>query len=335
MYFMQRKLLIPSFLFLLIIIIDLVSYNSRSLENSEVQISSYVEDVLEAHRNFIFQSDLINLFERDSLDNQALGRLKRLERQFQDAGIQLRLYENDKLLYWSNFQSQDSVCNIYNNDGYELHICKALTNASGEILLDVKRKSILAKKRGSNYVQLDNELVNKLTQKDSVNLDRHASTNRTFLIFYLLSFLLLILSSLHNKNFWGVVIALVLRIIFRISGGMDRLGGLVLSENLFTNFNYSGFELLLDSILIVGILSAILQTKNFSNRSNNSQVYLDGGFFLLLTLSHIRLIQLLTFSDKVFNDFNNLASPDKIGHSGSCLNSHHSNRHFHFWTALF
>ena len=64
----------------------------------------------------------------------------------------------------------------------------------------------------------------------------------------------------------------------------------------------------MDSVLILGILTAILQTKTISKKASSYQVYLDGGFFLLLTLSHIRLTQLLTFSESVFNDFNDLSS---------------------------
>ena len=216
MHLMFRKLLIPTFLFLLVFIIDFVSYNSRSLVNSEVQISSYVEDVLEAHQNLLFQPEILSLFRKDSLNNDELGQIKRLERQFQNVGIQLRLYDKNKLIFWSNFESQDSVCYTYYVGSIKLDICKALTNANGEVLLDVKRKSILAKKRGSNYIQLDKEILERLTENEYINLDRHSSTNTTYLIFYLLAFLMVILSTLHHKNYWGILVALALRMILQV-----------------------------------------------------------------------------------------------------------------------
>ncbi|NNE25896.1 MAG: HAMP domain-containing protein [Saprospiraceae bacterium] len=309
---MFRKLLIPLFLFVLIFIIDFVSYSSRSLVNSEQQISSYVEDVLEAHRNLLFQAEILSLFAEDSLTNNELGRIKRLEEQFQSAGIQLRLYQNSTLVFWSNFEAQDTVCYSYVSNEYTLDICKALTDAEGNILLDVKRKSILAKKRGSHYIELNKLLLDRLTEADSINFDRHSSTNLIFLIFYLLSFFLLILSTLHHQNYWGILFASVLRVLLRWSGGIDRLTGIELAESLFLKVNYSGLELIMDSVLILSALAAILQTKNISKKASAFQVYLDGGFFLLLTLSHIRIIQLLTFSDKVFNDFNDLAALTKL-----------------------
>ena len=304
---MFRKLLIPLFLFLLVFVIDFVSYSSRSLVNSEVQISSYVEDVLEAHRSLLFQPEVLALFEKDSLGNNELGRIKRLEKQFQNSGIQLKLYKDRSLVFWSNFEGQDTVCHSYNENGYKLDICKALTDVEGNIMLDVKRKSILAKKRGSNYIELNKDLVQRLTEKDTINLDRHSSTNLVFLIFYLISFLILILSTLHHKNYWGIAIAILLRALLRWSGGIDRLSGVELTESLFLKVSYSGLELIMDSVLVLAALAAILHTKNKSKKASAYQVYLDGGFFLLLSLSHIRVIQLLTFSDKVFNDFGDLA----------------------------
>ncbi len=304
---MHKSYLFPIVIFTIALLADLFSYREYPLAQSLDKIDAYVSQSLNVQKDYLLDNNQLQLFAKDSLTNQDFNKIKKIENQLAKQGIQCRLFEGDSLIFWNNIQLTDTLCHTYLHNGFKIELCKAVIDESGNIHNDILKNGLFNQKTSESSPNEHTHISELQGIQDQV-IYRPYRLNVILIIFYLLAFLSLIIISL-NTNKLGVILSLVIvRLAMIFFEWQDRFQNIELSNALFENFSYCVIDLLIDALIIFGLLNILSSKEIFKKiKSDRISLIVNAIFFILLTVSHIRLIQLLVNGSEVFNSFNDLS----------------------------
>lgn len=288
---------------------DLLSLRPKPKEESFKLLETYVDSELSHYKNLLSSEQYINLFQKDSLNTEDLSKIKELEDQLESDHIFARVYNGSRLLYWKQGSSKESFCDIRKaNDSIVIHICLEVYDKTGELYRLIYDRSGV-----NNRIFSSEDEHSPYQLLDTIPLtigQRYRSARLNYILIgaYILSLVLLILNCVRKKQtlIFGAIIAARLLLFFL--PWSERFQNLDIVASLFTDIHYSSIDLLLDSLLVTG--SLIFLSKFTLNYAQKKYIHLYNsinlGFVLLLFISHLRLVQMLMYSDKVNVAINNL-----------------------------
>ncbi|NNK89043.1 MAG: hypothetical protein HKO89_00390, partial [Saprospiraceae bacterium] len=303
---MSKNYLVPLLLLVTVVLLDVFSYRTNPLSDSVDQIESYIDGSLTAHSELILNSRNISLYNSDSLSLDDFNTIKRIESQLKTHGLRTRLYDGNKLIFWTNIEALDTICRNYKKGQYRLRICKSIITTTGKLHQDIKKNSLVKHKIN---------LAGKEKKVDLSGIDfpadhdvhRPYRLNIVLISLYTLVFLLFVLLSLNLKSIYGLGFLVAIRVLMILSDWQDRFDTILVTHQLFDGYNYSPIDLLLDSIIVFGILVFICARKKTRQQVDKAQLFLNALLLGFLMISHIRMTQLLSYSDTVFTTFNDLS----------------------------
>ncbi len=323
---MSKGLIISISILLVTIAIDYISLRPTGKSDSFVQLEAYVDSELSHYKNLLSSEEYITLFQKDSLETEDLSKIKELEDQLSRDHIFAKVYSGSKLLYWKWKQesSDESFCDIRKaSDSIIINICLEVYNESGELYNFIYDRSGVSNRiYSSNDEQSEFKLLNAIPLKIG---ERYRSINLNYILIctYIIGLVLLILNCVRKKSIALFGCIVIGRMILFFMPWHERFQNLDIVESIFNKSAYSSIDLTLDTLIITGCL-IFLSKIQFSNKVKRYAIIynsLNLGFLLLLFVSHLRLIQLLMYSDKIniaINNLSNIGIRDTIIF-GTCL----------------
>ena len=308
---MSKGFIISISILLVCIAIDVISLRPTSKSESFEQLEAYVDSELSHYKNLLSSDEYITLFKQDSLGSKDLGKIKNLEDKLSQDHIFAEVRSGQRLLYWKQGSSDDSFCDVRKaKDSITIGICLEVYNESGELynfIYDrsgVKNRIYSSKNESSEY--------NLLYTNPLKIGDRYRSVKLNYILIcgYLIGLVLLILSCIRKKSmilFGGIVLA---RIILFFLPWHKRFQKLDIIESIFNNSTYNSIDLTIDTLITTGCL-IFLSKIQFSNKLKRYSILYNSfnlGFLLLLFVSHLRLVQMLMYSEKLHVAINNLSN---------------------------
>ena len=307
---MSKGFIVSISIIIAALILDIVSLREVSKDVSFSKLEDYVDTELSYYTDLLSSEEYIELFLRDSLSISDLSKIKELEDKLSQDHIFAKVYLRNKEIYWKQGLSDNSFCSIRKaTDAVKINICLEVYNDDGELhnfiysKSGVQHKIYKARDIDKNY-NLLNTIPLKIGQRY-----RSVQLNYFILTAYLLGLILFILNCVRKKNLvlFGAIV--IIRIILFFVPWYNRFSNLDLTNQIFSIHNYNSIDLVIDTFLISGCL-IFLSKLQFVHRPSQ-KIFLYNGlilsFLVLLFISHLRLMQMLMYSDYLSISIDNLS----------------------------
>ncbi|MBT8234282.1 MAG: GHKL domain-containing protein [Saprospiraceae bacterium] len=312
---MTKSLYITLIFLVGILAIDVYTYKETDIKDSIVKLEAYVNSHIENARRNISNESNYNLFRKTNLNVDELNQIKSIEESLKSQHISIKILDQGEPLVWLNNRDHNTICRsfVYNNS--ELEICLNPFNNDLRVHESIGIEAHLENtfelsNSGDGAVQFFNKWVKPIDYYRTVNL------NNVFIVLYFFLFIYLLYVFIKNRLYLGVAfLALGRVLLFIFPSWHERFANSSFMQQILEWKTYGTVDLILDSIILFLILStySTSQFKREVPKSKQLFVFFHSVFIALLIVSHIRLIQVLSFSDLVDLSINDLSRIDFTG----------------------
>jgi signal transduction histidine kinase len=308
---MSKGLIISISILLVTLCIDFISLRPTAQSACFEQLEVYVDSELSHYKSLLSSEEYIHLYTKDTLTTSDLARIKRLEDQLSRDHIFARVYQGSKQLYWKQGSSDESFCDVRKaNDSVTVNVCLEVYDESGELFDFIYERSGV---KNRIYSTSNEDSEYKLFNSIPLEIgDRNRSKKLNYILIccYILGLFLLILNCVRKKNLLLFGSIIVARILLFFMAWHERFQNLDIVNSIFNTTDYNSIDLMLDTLLITGSLIFLskIQIPNKAKRYSFLYNVINLSFLILLFIAHLRLIQLLIYSDRLNIAINNLSN---------------------------
>jgi len=312
---MPKQLYILISVFLLVVCLDIFSYQNTSEQTSISKLENYINKKFNNTSKLISKELKSELFTIDELTTAQLNRIKRIEKDFKNAHISIQIRDKRNLVIGLNNKDHNTICKTFKTQKFQSEIC---INPFDENLMIFK--SINHEANLTHQFKLSNKTENTFfllgRNIEKVGNYRPQNLCNLILLFYFFIFLYGAFKLITSDTKWGIPLLFVIRIgLFMFPNWHTRYDNSVLMHQVLDWQRYSTYDLFFDSIIIFLLLSTFSRSVFTKSLTKNLEQYnaLHSILISLLIVGHIRLIQVLSFSNKVKLSINDLSKIELSG----------------------
>ena len=307
--FMIKPFYISLCLLALVASIDIISYQNSPIQLSIDKLEKYIDLRIDDVYTEVKSKLKKDLFKSQQLDIDQLNEIKQLESQFKKEHISVQIRESSSLIAWLNNTDHNTICKSYRFDQYNIEVCLNPFDKNLKVFNTINHNADLA-----HQFVLDNP-----GKESFAFFDKHISSTKQYrsknlsnllLAFYFCIFLYFSFSLITSNLFIGFIVISISRLLLLFNPQWhQRYDNSIFLEQLLDWQQYCTVDLLFDSIIIFLLLSAssAISIKKTTAVPNHVFNILHAILISLLIVSHIRLIQILSFSDRVNLSINDLS----------------------------
>ena len=120
---MLKQVYILFSVFLLVLCLDIFSYQNTSEQASVTKLESYISQKLKNTSKLITRELKSKLFTVAELDISELNRIKKIENEFKNAHISIQIRDKRELIVGLNNKDHNTICKTFKTQGLQSEIC--------------------------------------------------------------------------------------------------------------------------------------------------------------------------------------------------------------------
>ncbi len=251
----------------------------------------------------IISSDSIATYlTSNSINTARLNELRRLESILRDNSLSAEIKDKQELIFWFGHDNKSAFCKNRQINDLNYKVCLNWNTPFS--------RNDLYNNTGYIFSSINDGTSNIEAYGQAISIDakyRKRWQCNTILILLTISFVWFLILSTRNKSLFPLLIPVILRIIMIAYAWSQGLSSLHLQDSYFNSFHYNGADLLLDTIILVGLILNLSQFI-FTNHDNSTFKNLAAKslFHVLLFLTLIRGLQIFLSSEKLNMSIENL-----------------------------
>jgi len=312
---MLKQVYILLIIFVLTACLDIFSYQNTSEQTSVSKFESYINEKLDNSSKIISKELKSQLFTVEALTIPQLNRIKQIEKDFKSAHISIQIKNKKEFVVGLNNKDHNTICKTFTAKELESEICINPFDENLEVFESINHEANLAHQfKLSNSSESNHQILGK--NLETINHYRPQNLSNLVLLIYFVLILITTFTLITSNKIWPVPLILFIRVVLLFFPDWhDRYDNSLLMHQVLDWQKYSTLDLFFDSTVIFLLLSAFSKfifsrqtTKSIDNYNALHSILIS-----FLIVAHIRLIQILSFSNKVKLSINDLSKIELSG----------------------
>lgn len=312
---MLKQVYIIVTVFILVVCLDIFSYQNTSEETSISKLEKHISQKLDNTSKLISREIKSELFTIERLNIDQLNRINQIEKDFKNAHISIQIRDKRNLIVGLNNKDHNTICKTFKTLRFESEICINPFDENLKVFKSINHEANLAHQFKLSFQEHGTHVLLGRNIK-TVGHYRPQNLSNLILLIYFFTFLFGAFILISSNTYWGIPLFLALRsVLLFFPNWHERYDNSVLMHQVLDWQKYSTYDLFFDSIIIFLLLSTFSRSIFAKQITKNINQYnaLHSILISLLIVGHIRLIQILSFSNKVKLSINDLSKIELSG----------------------
>ena len=278
-------------------IYDIISLKEQPTQECYLSARSIVEKVLHSAQNQLTSSEMLKIYEKETLSSEDLQKIQLTAEQLEQSNLQVQLFKKEEKVFWTKEFLGRDFCQEISSNAITGSICYSPFKSDGSI--DAKHLQEMGFHH--DFVRGTSDSTYKIKGVPISMGKRLRTANIEYMLLggYLMAIIWLLMTCLHYKHILPLLMVTGIRIISITTGWMERYSLMDIVPSFSHHKAYHSLDMVFDGILMLSIFLFITERFIISYKGKLSSPVMVGLSFLhmLFFISHIRFVQLLVRSE--------------------------------------